>query len=236
MIDTTIVRPEVLIPDSQHKLFYSLSDNELQIFKRNSKLISLDKNDVLFKEGDVCRYAFIIKHGILKECIRTSKRVVVRHFYYPEDFVCDGIDNKHSIHDSSLISLCGQVSVIAVELNYLKSLSASNNSFAAEMIGYFSARAQERKERVDRLMSDDAKCRIIHFITTFAGRYGVKIGFQEILLKHCFTQQDIADYTGTSRQTVVNVLNELKDTKTITFMRSRILIKDIESLKLALVS
>jgi CRP-like cAMP-binding protein len=52
----------------------------------------------------------------------------------------------------------------------------------------------------------------------------------ELLIKHSMTQQDIANYTGTSRQTVTSILNDLKKTNKIYFKRNSILIRDIASL------
>ncbi|MDF1867710.1 MAG: helix-turn-helix domain-containing protein [Saprospiraceae bacterium] len=52
-----------------------------------------------------------------------------------------------------------------------------------------------------------------------------------MLLKHCLTQQDIANITGTSRQTVTSVLNDLKKENLIHFNRRTILIRDVNTLK-----
>ncbi|MBK7698438.1 MAG: winged helix-turn-helix domain-containing protein [Saprospiraceae bacterium] len=59
--------------------------------------------------------------------------------------------------------------------------------------------------------------------------FGLPIG-HETLLKHEFTQQDIASFTGTSRQTVTTVLNDLKKSNKIHFKRKAILIRDVAHL------
>ncbi|MEO1713645.1 MAG: helix-turn-helix domain-containing protein [Bacteroidota bacterium] len=51
-----------------------------------------------------------------------------------------------------------------------------------------------------------------------------------MLVKHCLTQQDIANITGTSRQTVTSVLNDLKKENLIYFNRRSILIRDMAKL------
>jgi CRP-like cAMP-binding protein len=45
------------------------------------------------------------------------------------------------------------------------------------------------------------------------------------------THKDIAALTGTSRQTVTTILNELKDKNLINFDRKKILIRDLTALK-----
>ena len=52
------------------------------------------------------------------------------------------------------------------------------------------------------------------------------MGIDEMLIRHSFTQQDIANFTGTSRQTVTTILNDLKKNNQIILSRKRILIRD----------
>lgn len=75
----------------------------------------------------------------------------------------------------------------------------------------------------------DAKTRVIDFLKGLLTKQGRKVGF-EMLIKHSFTQQDIANITGTSRQTVTSVLNELKKSKSIQFNRNTILVRDMARL------
>lgn len=51
-----------------------------------------------------------------------------------------------------------------------------------------------------------------------------------MLIKHGLTQQDIANFTGTSRQTVTTVLNDLKSKNKIHLRRKSILIRDLTAL------
>lgn len=53
----------------------------------------------------------------------------------------------------------------------------------------------------------------------------------EWIIKTKLTHRDIAALTATSRQTVSEILNELRREDQIFFERGKILIRDIESLK-----
>ena len=85
------------------------------------------------------------------------------------------------------------------------------------------------EDRFESLVFKDARERIIDFLKDNAKTNGRKVGL-EMLIKHSLTQQDIANYTGTSRQTVTYVLNDLKRQNQIYFKRKSILIRDISSL------
>ena len=85
------------------------------------------------------------------------------------------------------------------------------------------------EERLESLIFKDARARIIDFLKDSANKRGRRVGY-EMLLKHCLTQQDIANITGTSRQTVTSVLNDLRKENLIYFNRRTILIRDMERL------
>jgi CRP-like cAMP-binding protein len=86
----------------------------------------------------------------------------------------------------------------------------------------------ERKVR--DLVFKDARTRIVDFIREMAQENGKPVG-DEILIRHVFTHQDIANLTASSRQVVTTVLNELREQNLINFERKRILVRDIQKLK-----
>jgi len=79
------------------------------------------------------------------------------------------------------------------------------------------------------LIFKDARARIIDFLKDSVEKRGRRVGF-EMLVKNTLTQQDIANITGTSRQTVTSVLNNLRKSYLIYFNRKSILIRDMQKL------
>ncbi len=91
----------------------------------------------------------------------------------------------------------------------------------------FRLRKMERK--IESLVFKDARTRIVEFLRDMAIEKGQKVGF-ETMIKNHLTHKDIASLTGTSRQTVTTILNELRERNMINFDRRRILIRDLEKL------
>ena len=70
---------------------------------------------------------------------------------------------------------------------------------------------------------------MVDFLKELAVEKGKKVGF-EVMVKNYLTHKDIAALTGTSRQTVTTILNELKEKNIINFNRRQFLIRDMNLL------
>ena len=90
-------------------------------------------------------------------------------------------------------------------------------------------RLMKMERKLELLVFKDARTRIIEFLKDAASWKGKKVGF-ETMIQTKLTHKDIAALTGTSRQTVTTILNELKEANLIYFDRRKILIRDLERL------
>jgi len=127
------------------------------------------------------------------------------------------------------ISMNEEVHLYTLKVTDFQRLIATNHQLCIAIMNYVGGRLREVENRLEDLVFKDARARIIDFIKESAEKRGRRVGF-EMLFKHCLTQQDIANITGTSRQTVTSVLNELKRSDLIYFNRRSILIRDMAKL------
>ena len=86
------------------------------------------------------------------------------------------------------------------------------------------------ENRFANIILKNAPTRVIEYILDLAQERGVKIGF-DTLIDNFLSQQEIANYTVTARQTVSTVLNQLRAKKIIHYTRKRLLIRDISLLE-----
>ncbi len=52
----------------------------------DAELVSLKKNDILLKQGDVCKYYYFVKSGILRNYYLKDGIEVITSFTFPDDF------------------------------------------------------------------------------------------------------------------------------------------------------
>ncbi len=121
-------------------------------------------------------------------------------------------------------------SVCPLSIGDLKALMYDNRELSFKMLKLVGLRLIKLERKLELLVFRDARTRIVEFLKDTASWKGKKVGF-ETLIPTKLTHKDIASLTGTSRQTVTTILNELKDQNLINFDRRRILIRDLEKLK-----
>ncbi len=127
------------------------------------------------------------------------------------------------------LAMDNETKVCSMSIQDMHAMMADNKELNLKIYKLIGFRIKKLERRIESLVFKDAKSRIIDFLKDQAYEKGKKVGF-ETLIKNNFTHQDIANLTGTSRQTVTTILNELKEQNLINFDRRRILIRDLEKL------
>jgi len=123
-----------------------------------------------------------------------------------------------------------KTTVCPLSIDELKELMYGNKELSFKMLKLVGLRLMKLERKLELLVFKDARTRVIEFIKDSASWKGKKVGY-ETLVPTKLTHKDIAALTGTSRQTVTTILNELKEKNLINFDRKKILIRDLENLK-----
>ena len=127
-------------------------------------------------------------------------------------------------------SMDESTSVCPLGIDDLKALMYGNRELSFRLLKLVGLRLIKLERKMELLVFKDARTRIVEFLKDTASWKGKKVGF-ETLIPTKLTHKDIASLTGTSRQTVTTILNELKEKNLINFDRRRILIRDLDNLK-----
>jgi CRP-like cAMP-binding protein len=122
-----------------------------------------------------------------------------------------------------------KTSVCPLSTEELKNLMYENKELSFKILKLVGLRLMKLERKLELLVFKDARTRIIEFLKDAAAWKGKKVGF-ETMIPTKLTHKDIAALTGTSRQTVTTILNNLKEQNLINFDRKQILIRDLEKL------
>lgn len=127
-------------------------------------------------------------------------------------------------------ALDNNTNVCPMNIEDLQELMAENKELSLKIYKILGVKIKKLERKVESLVFKDSRTRIVEFLKDWAYEKGKKVGF-ETMMKNYLTHKDIAALTGTSRQTVTTILNDLKDKNIINFDRRRILIRDMEKLQ-----
>jgi CRP-like cAMP-binding protein len=121
--------------------------------------------------------------------------------------------------------------VCSLTVSEMKSLMKDHNGLSLFIMKIMGSRALKMEQRLESLVFKDSRSRIIEYILELVKKRGQRVGYEWVVRKF-ITHQEIANLTATSRQTVTTILNELRGKNLLTFNRKRLLVRDLEKLKL----
>ena len=116
--------------------------------------------------------------------------------------------------------------ICPLSIENLKELMREDRELSFKLLKLIGCRLMKLERKLELLVFKDARTRIVEFLKDTASWKGKKVGF-ETMIPTRLTHKDIAALTGTSRQTVTTILNELKSKNLINFDRKKILIRDL---------
>lgn len=206
-----------------------LSEQHLMFLAERSDSRLLKKGEQLYDVDDHGDFIYVVKSGTVKVgTVSSSGREIIKAVLFA-DMIFGECAVLGCDRDSYAVAMESDTRVLAIDSNAVRDVMAANFDFCLFVMSEIRAKLAYAEQRMEALVAADARGRIVDFIKYNAAKSGRSIGF-ETLVKHSLTQQDIANYTGTSRQTVTSVFNELRDDNLIYFKRKSILIRDIETL------
>lgn len=210
-------------------LFKDLSENELRQLEAITEHKVVKKNTFIFNSGDASDAIFVLVKGVVKIGNQADEeREVIKHILYPMAVFGElAVAGEQKRQDFA--QTMEETHIYRIATNDFNRLMEGNNRLMLNVITMIGNRLRRVEDRLEALMFKDARERIIDFLKDSASKQGKRVGY-EMLIKHCYTQQDIANLTGTSRQTVTSVFNDLKKSNLIYFNRRSILIRDLTKL------
>jgi len=119
----------------------------------------------------------------------------------------------------------------AQERDTITDLMRDVNGFALFLNRLMGQRIIYTQKRLESLLFKDAKTRITEYVLDQAKRHGKTLADGAVKIRNYLTHQEIANFTGTSRQTVTTVLNQLREERLIDFDRKRIIIRNLTGMK-----
>ena len=214
----------------QFTLFDDIPRSVLVEVSNFTTLRSRPKHSYIYHPGDPSEVMFILKEGRVKVGNYSDDgREVIKSIVRPGELFGEmGLAGEQKRNEFA-ITMKEECSFYMIYVADLRKVMQANPELSLRLIDRIGSRIRRTESRLESIIFKDSRTRVVEFIKEMADNVGRVFG-DEVLLEHFLTHQDIANLTGTSRQFVTSVLNELKRDKIINFDRNTILVSDTKGL------
>lgn len=188
------------------------------------------KNEFIYFPDDVPHHIYMIAEGRVKIGSYTDDgKEVVKAILGPGELFGEMALAGEEKRNDFAQALDAKTMICPMNLEEMKEMMSHNKPLSFKVMKLIGLRLRKIERRLESLVFKDARTRVVEFLKDQANERGKKVGFETMIPNH-LTHKDIASLTGTSRQTVTTILNDLREKNIINFDRRKILIRDIEKI------
>lgn len=222
-----MIQPTIL---KQFPIFEKLSAEGVEQLTRMVEYRKVPKYTYIYNANDPSDAIFFLVRGTVKIGSYSSDgREAIKAIKHPLAIFGELCIVGETERQDFAMTMNDMVHVYVLKLEDFKLLMNANPVLRQELLLMIGRRLQRTESRLEALIFKDARARIIDFLKETAVTHGRQVGYEHFF-KHSLTQQDIANITDTSRQTVTLVLNDLRKSNLIYFNRNSFLIRDMSKL------
>jgi CRP/FNR family transcriptional regulator, cyclic AMP receptor protein len=215
---------------SRVTLFDGMDHEDLKLLEGMMDVKTFPRYQFVYRQGDDADYIYLLAKGSVKiGTTHADGREMIKRILHPEAVFGEIGIYSNNDYNNFAITMSNEVVAYRIDIKNFRHLLRKSHVLNLNVLSMIGNRLSNTEKRLESLIFKDARARIIDFLRFNAETRGRKVGY-ETFFKNNLTQQDIANFTGTSRQTVTSVLNDLRKANLIYFNRSGILIRDMARL------
>ncbi len=191
----------------------------------------VEKGDFLYQEGEIASELYIIRSGKVKVSKLTpdGSELTLR-LCSTDDIVGElslGCPNTHHKLNAKVLEE-GKVAIIY--RNDLEQHLLSDNRLALEFMKWLSRQNEITQSKLRDLILKGKKGALYSTLVRLTNSYGINTD-SGILIDHALTNQEIANFCGTSREVINRLLSDLRKVEVISVDKGMITIHDLNYLK-----
>lgn len=192
-------------------LLQTLSPEQLDYFKKEAMIKEYKKGDVIFSTGDFPKKMYIIYSGFIKIFLDLSDgREQILYIYKKSEFVggLNILNQDNYLYKSQALR---DSVIIEVDRSVFNTLFLNNKEALKVMLDQSYRRIRKSEELVYRLNEINADLKIGKLLIYLIKDYGIVNHDKTILLNLSINREELAAFSGLSRETISRKLNYLED-------------------------
>lgn len=205
-----------------------------QFYEIPGKVIMLHEDEYLFHEGDAARYFYIVQTGqIFITKYATSGRVLSLRLATNGSIIGElPLFEEKPVYIFNAVAQSA-AKVYAIEFPVLQGYLEHHSKLAITLLKILGAHMRKQHSKFRDLMLYGKKGALYSTLIRLANSYGKEVE-DGILISVPLTNQELANYSATARESLNRMLSDLRRQGIIEYRSHLILIKDINYLKQAI--
>lgn len=180
-------------------------------------------NEVIFWEGDVSEWFYIVAEGEVKvsKMASTGKEIILSFFGKGEIFGEATVfeDKPYPVSATAV----AETRLLGIRKADFINFLTQQPEVAMKIIGILSSRLRESQSRLRDFAGERVEQRLARMLLMLSEKLGTTVSF---------TRQELSDMAGTTTETTIRILSQWKDHGLIRSLRGQIFIADEPRLKL----
>jgi CRP/FNR family cyclic AMP-dependent transcriptional regulator len=187
------------------------------------------RRGMLYEQGSRADSLYVLAAGRVREVrVASDNRSLTVAYRLPGELLGEtALPEGHSYQGTA--SAIEPVDAAKLPMRAVTDLLFDSPAFANCMIGLLVHRRLEAEGRIASLLSRSVESRVAEFLVDAARRNGLSEA-RGVLIGMRYTHQEIADYVGSTRETVTLTLGDMRRQSLLCFDHRRIVITDAAGL------
>lgn len=223
MPDTKVSLQEIQNFFSKLPLFSSVSPSSIQFIVQNAKTSFINKGQFIFLQGDECEKSYFVYSGKISIILESAdgRKLVINEMRHGDFFGEVGLLTAHPRSSSAVARVDSELFSLS-KTTFLKVLD-SEPGLVRKLLEMSMTRLRDSSERESALAFLNAQGRLARLMLQMA-QHELEKGYITI------SQEELADRTGQTRQTVAKALGKWRRLGWLITGRGRIMLLNYDAL------
>jgi len=224
------VRERVLLALSRSDVFAACERSELNDLSEGAALLRVARRRRIYGQGEPVAGLYVIAHGRARVVRGAGETRALTVAYRGPGEVIGEIAITDRLAHEDTASATEPVEIVQVPVRQVHHLLARDPDLAKRLLQLMVERRLDTERRIESLLSRTVESRVAEFLFDAAQRHGIPDS-RGLLIGVKYTHQEIADYVGSTRETVTLTLGELRRKNLLLFDHRRIVVRDLDALQ-----
>jgi CRP/FNR family cyclic AMP-dependent transcriptional regulator len=211
-------------------LLNSLDADSIDEIVRQSTVVKVARRRPIHSQGEPGNFVFVVGSGRALVVRRADgDREFTVAYRGVGDLVGETPIAIGGMHRDGALAI-DQLEVLRIPMRLVGDLMERSPKFCMALLKMMGERRMEAERRIEALLSRTVESRVADFLLRAAESHGIQES-RGRLIGVKFTHQEIANYVGSTRETVTLTLGDMKRRGLILFDHRRVVVQDEEALR-----